>query len=231
MARKTFELKIPGGWAADFLRYAHKLTKGGQLQAINKRGVHKLSLKAAKAVKKGYEAASYGHAKGTLEAYAHGKKPGLRPARRRYPSAASLKRSLTLRDSVVVRAMRDKGRKTGGYNVEIDPKKVYGAKGDQADAGIPVAKIATQMENPVPVQVTLTPAMAAYLAVIRGAKSDKQKSGNVKINSTITVTPKARPVWEPVFYKLKTIMPAYSKEVAKLLVQATKTGFRITAPK
>lgn len=239
MARKVFELRIPGGWAGDFLRYAKKLTKGRQLQAINKKGVHKLALEAAKAVRRGYAAADYGHTQGTLEAYAFGKKQGKgrkdgsggKPARRKYPSASSLNRSGTLKDSVVVRAMRNKGRKVGGYDVQIDPKKVYGAKADKADKGILVSRIAAQMENPRPIMVTLTPAMAAYLALIKGKDKDKQRTGSKKVGDVITITQKPRPVWEPVFYKLRTIMPAYSREVAKLLQKAMQTGFSIKAPK
>lgn len=191
-------------------RYLSRLARGDLKNAHN-HALRGLAYRVRDAVRKGYETSSFARAEGTLQAYAHGKMAGLTPARRTW-GGSSLRRSGQLARSVIVRQM-DKG-----WQVQIDPKAVYGGDPTDAARGLRLERIAAQMENPKPIAVKVTQAMRNYLAMIRGG-GPSPSGRNAPVGSVILIQMDPKPVWKPVFDKVRAMLPAYTKIMQRHLKQ------------
>lgn len=206
------QLHLPKGWTREFRRYIMGLTDGGKLSVINALAMKGAADKAADLIRKGYDASAFPHREGTQQAYRYGKKRDLKPSKRKYPNALSLRRSMTLRRSIVVRVRRQGRTKMGGYNVQIHPDKVYGGLGDKADKrGLKVETIGYEMENPRPQVIRMTQAMAAYLASMRDRDGEPRGATKVPVGSTFVIRRSSRKVWAPVFKRIRTVLPTYNK--------------------
>jgi hypothetical protein len=212
----VLELKLSANYIKKLRKYLRQLSNGGLARA-HMAATKTFAEHVAQAVRRGYQQASYPLTPGTKQAYAHGKDAGFSLPRNIW-GGMSLRRSGELARSVVVTKKRQ------GYTVEIDPKRVY-RNGDPTDAkrGLRLRRIAAQMETPKPITIRVTPAMIRYLKLIdpstrKGTGGAKRTyTDNARTGKTIVIHQTAKPVWEPTYRKLRTILPKYTQQMNRYL--------------
>jgi hypothetical protein len=155
------------------------------------------------------------HTIGTQLTYAHGKAQGAeRSHRMKFPDGRPAHRSGTLAKHVVVNKIGE----THGHRVQIDPAKRYtgfGGQGDQNDIGKSLEEIASQLESPRPMvlSIPMTHRMRVYLMLLyRGeANADHTSKHHIMANyltgKTLIVTRRPRPIWRDSFKKIMKAMP------------------------
>jgi hypothetical protein len=191
-------------------KYLERLANG-DLKKSNTHALQGLAHRVRDAVRKGYQDSAYARTEGTLQAYAHGKAAGSTPSRRTW-GGKSLMRSGLLAKSILVRQM------TKGWQVQVDPKATYGGDATDEQRGLRLERIAAQLENPKPIIIKVTQAMKNYLAMIRGG-GGSPSGKTTPVGSTILIQMEAKPVWKPVFDKVRGMLPAYTKIMEKHLKQ------------
>lgn len=205
---EDFDLRLIHNGLEEFKKYLKRLKLDSH--KIHMAATYEIARKARDLIKEGYQKACYSYHPGTLEAYA---RPA--PGKRRWGGGNSLIRSGILSRSVVVR------RKKSSYQVQIDPKKIYGAGGDPKDAmrGLKVEFIAAQTENPKPYMVRMTAPMKAYLAMIarESGKPQAATGSGIQVGATFLVQPRAKPVWGPVWKEVKKYSRRYNRVFNKYL--------------
>ena len=199
----SIELNVTGGGFKQLSTYLGRLASGG-LERIQQKAAEKFAERARRNVEKGYQTASFHRSHHTLRRYTDPPSPPSSSGRvgtpdpRMFAGTRSMQRSGLMSRSVVVKKSK------GSYFVQIDPVATY-------PDGKRVAWVADRLEKGWTHTMRVTRAMLAYLHTTRPQKDSP--AGRLRLGSTIVVRQRPRPIWEPVFNKLKSWKHIYYKVI------------------
>ena len=219
MAVTEITFRIPG--LKDVAKYIKRL-QGGVLKKAHAKATYEVARTVRSRVSAAYVKNRFTQAEGTLASYT---RPPI--GSRGYRSASSLNRSGLLSRSVVVRKITD------GYDVMIDPQKKY-------PDGKLVSEVAGYMELGYTQIIQLNGSkgrrVLAYLHALRKTregkmkKADRQDRGTLMYGTTIAIRQPARPIWKPVFARMRQLLGIYGRELTKYLKNKAITQGDIPTP-
>jgi len=211
-----FGVGVPGKALVGLQAVVNSMTAG--LRKAQLAAAKALAEEAKRRVQQGYLEATFPRSPFTSAVYAQGKAEGSWP-RRELHGGSPMQRTAGLARYVKLRELSG----GVGFQVEIDPQATYAApSGDPADwrgpsyskapRPVPVAMVAEQLENPVPIVLQITQKMLGYLQSLRRGEAGHPKGlraprSRELTGRTLVINPAPRPVWRKMIENLHTASP------------------------